>query len=437
MTRVALVSSEPLRKRMAGIGIRYLEMAKGLAREGLEVLLLSPGSDDGSLGLDLGTASVEAAIFEPSTLAADLVGCSVVVAQGQLANEVIHRVPGLPLVIDLYDPWLIENLHYAADLGLDPYRNDHATWVLQLGSGDFFLCSSDEQRSFYLGFLAALGRVNPQIVAADPTLEGLIGVVPFGQPEELPSHRAVLGERKLGERRLLFGGLYDWYDPWPLLDALERLDWSQAVLYLVSNPNPGNTPQRLMKAVEEWSRRRGWWQSRVQVVDWLPFERRFDLLRDVDLLVATHRQSLETRLSMRTRFLDALRVGLPVLTTEGGAVSRLVAEHRAGWVVAQSDPDAIAEALTEIFDHSSESRAELERRTERGQELARGMIWRRALEPLVRFCREPMIDRSKEEFAQRLPTNAPPDSLLFRVRRRLRRVLKDAGLAGAPPGGRA
>jgi hypothetical protein len=38
----------------------------------------------------------------------------------------------------------------------------------------------------------------------------------------------------------------------------------------------------------------------------------------------------------------------------------------------------------------------------------------------VRFCREPRIDPTKEAFAFRPPTLAPPDPLGFRLRRRLR-----------------
>ncbi len=57
--------------------------------------------------------------------------------------------------------------------------------------------------------------------------------------------------------------------------------------------------------VEADCRRRGWWGSRVRLLDWVPAARRWDLLRDVDVLAAPHRPSLETRLSLRTRFLDA------------------------------------------------------------------------------------------------------------------------------------
>jgi hypothetical protein len=40
--------------------------------------------------------------------------------------------------------------------------------------------------------------------------------------------------------------------------------------------------------------------------------------------------------------------------------------------------------------------------------------------PLVRFCRDPWLDATKERFGQRPATVAPPDRLAFRLRRKLR-----------------
>jgi hypothetical protein len=190
MTRIALLSSEPIRPRMAGIGIRYLEFARRLAAAGLETLLLSPADPEESAGLAL--PGVELRRCDPRHLAEQLGGCQAAVAQGQLANDLVLAAPELPAALDLYDPWMVENFAYLATLGLDPYRNDHATWLLQLSRGDFFLCSSEEQRTFYLGFLAALGRVNPELAGRDPDLRSLIDVVPFGVPEELPPYQPYL-----------------------------------------------------------------------------------------------------------------------------------------------------------------------------------------------------------------------------------------------------
>ncbi len=423
--RVAILSSEPIRPRMAGIGIRYAELARRLPALGIEVRLISPATPDEMLAA-VPLEAPQVARFERGRLRALCADCTSVVAQGQLGNDAVVEFgsasgfgDALPVAIDLYDPWLIENFAYVQSLGLDPYRNDHATWVLQMSRGDFFLCSSEEQRTFYLGFLAALGRVNPERVAGDPDLGGLIAPVPFGVPEDLPPHSAYLPPRRPGEKRLLFGGLYDWYDPWTLLDALDALDRPDWTLLLIANPNPESTPQRLLGEVEARCRRRGIWGNRVQLLDWVPSERRYDLLRDVDVLVAPHRPTLETRLSLRTRFLDALAAGCPVITSEGGAMSRMLVEHRAGRVVPAGDAAALGAALVDAVEN-----VEGDAYRAGATRLLEGFRWERALAPLVAFCREPRIDPTKERFARALPTSAPADSLAFRLKRRVRRMLE-------------
>lgn len=422
--RVAILSSEPIRPRMAGIGIRYAELARRLPGFGIETRLISPAAPEEMLAA-VPLAPTQVARFERGRLGALCAGCTSIVAQGQLANDAVVELGSqaggeraLPVAIDLYDPWLIENFAYVETLGLDPYRNDHATWVLQMSRGDFFLCSSEEQRTFYLGFLAALGRVNPERLADDPDLAGLIAPVPFGVPEELPPHDPYLPPRRPGEKRLLFGGLYDWYDPWTLLDALDTLDRPDWTLLLIANPNPESTPQRLLGEVEARCRRRGVWGTRVRLIDWVPSERRYDLLRDVDVLVAPHRPTLETRLSLRTRFLDALAAGCPVVTSVGGAMSRMLVEHRAGRVVPAGDAAALGAALAAAVDQ-----VDHETFSAGAARLLEGFRWERALAPLVDFCREPRIDPTKARFARALPTGAPADPLAFRVKRRVQRML--------------
>jgi hypothetical protein len=401
---------------MGGIGIRYLELAQRLPGRELEIVLVTAG-DPAVVPADaLEGGRIRA--FQRGRLADLLSDCTAALAQGYLANDLLHECPELPVAIDLYDPFMIENLHYAEQLGLDHYRNDHATSVLQLSRGDFFLCSSEEQRLFYLGFLAALGRVNPRRLARDPDLTGLIATVPFGVPEDPPPHRPVLAERRASERRLLFGGLYDWYDPWSLLEALAALDRPDWTLFFVRNPNPEQTPQRLLREVETWCERRGWLGGRVRIIDWVPADRRFDLLRDVDVLVAPHLMNLEARLSMRTRILEALACGCPVVASEGGTMSDLLTRYGAGWTVPPGDVQALGRVLTRLLEKGGDARPE----SDGAGKLLERYSWAHALEPLARFCREPQRDPTKDEFAFRPPCFAPRDSLAFRLRRRWERM---------------
>ena len=188
MTRVALVSSEPIRPVMGGAGIRYLEFARALPAFGLDVVLYSPDPTPSGAGLPDGAVRR----LDPGRVAKELKPFDVLVAQGWCADRVIQALPEKPLVVDLYDPWLVENLHYARTLGTTPFRRDLASWRLQGSCGDFFLCASEVQRTFYLGLLTALGRVGPDGRTTDATFRHLIDVVPFGTPSRLPPHRPVM-----------------------------------------------------------------------------------------------------------------------------------------------------------------------------------------------------------------------------------------------------
>ena len=94
-------------------------------------------------------------------------------------------------------------------------------------------------------------------------------------------------------------------------------------------------------------------------------------------------------------------------------MSRLLADHQAGWVAPSGDPSALARTLAEALDAPGSHQ-------EGARELLAAFRWDRVLAPLVRFCRDPWLDATKERFAQRPATVAPADRIAFRLRRRLR-----------------
>jgi glycosyltransferase involved in cell wall biosynthesis len=416
MKRIALICSEPIRAHMAGIGVRYLEFARRLPAFDVQPVLFTAGEP-----ADVPALPNAAAVrpFREQSLPDDLADCDAAVVQGGLGDLVARQVGDLPMAVDLYDPWMIENLHYYDELGSAPYRRDHASWSLQLSRGDYFLCSSERQRCFYLGWLAAVGRLSPQLMRSDPTLATLIGVVPFGIPEELPEHRPLLPAPAAGERRILFGGLYDWLDPWPVLEALDRLDRPYWTLILVRNPNPETTPQRVWRQVESWCRERGWWENRVRAIDWVAADRRFDLFRDVDALVISHRDGPETWLSLRTRALDAVAAGCPVVVSDGGETAELLRRYGVGIVVAPGDAAAMAAALRNVLERGSGPATP----HEATHELVEHMSWQRVLQPLARFVRNPWRHSTRQ--AVQAPT----------VGDRLRTIARAVGSSMRTPAG--
>ena len=279
MSRVALVSSEPIRERMAGIGIRYLEMARRLPAAGIEVLLLSPSAPAEAAALGLEPASVGQ--LERGALSRQVAGCDAVVAQGQWANDVVLEIPDLPVAIDLYDPWLVENLHYAETSARSVPQRSRLLGTADDAAICFF--AAPRQRQFYLGFLA-VGRVNPlRRGGPGAPLADRRGAV--RRPDG--SWRASTVAAREGRRRAAAalsaastaGTTCD-----PALRARVSSDRTGMCCSSATRMR-SRRRKRLLGEVESWARTRGWWGGRVQVLDWVPSDRRYDLLRDVDLLV--------------------------------------------------------------------------------------------------------------------------------------------------------
>ncbi len=406
---------------MAGIGIRFFETARALSRD-FDVLLGIPNSP----GEVPGPVSFRTARYTAENLRELCAGRDAVLLHGHVSEPYLALGLDLPLVVDLYDPFPIENLNYFPVLGEAPYWRDRAALAGQMRRGDLFLCSSEEQRLFYLGALYGEGRLNPPLYFEDFRLRNLIRIVPFGVPEEPPEPgTAVLRGvvPGIGERDpiVFFGGVYDWYDPMLLVRALEELvaQFPDLRVVFCANPNPDSTPQGVHASVLRASRDRGWEGRHVFFVPWVPYLRRGQLYRECTLAVATHRIRFETEVSLRTRVLDFLWAGLPAIVTEGGPLSRTLREDGLAIVLAEGDLAGLAGAIRRLLSDKA-YRAELARK---GRAWASARTWGKVLEPLAEFLAAPRRDATRERFVRRDgPAGIPEPSLLSRLRRRLGRA---------------
>ena len=420
MSRAFLICPEPVRSLTAGVGTRFLTLARVLAEAGHGVTLAVPNEASEAPAID-GVNVVQA---DPDSLGGQADGHDWVLLHAHLGNHYLTQRDDLPLVVDLYDPFLIENLHYHRDLGFAPFSTDHETWRLQMGRGDLFLCSSEEQRLFYIGWLNALGRVNPLSVDEDPRLQKLIIELPFGTPDEeapeSPPRSDVLPGVDNDAPVLYFGGIYDWYDPVTVLDAMPALleRDPRTVLVFVEHPHPELTPLAEAERVRSLAERRGWLGSTVRFEPWREYDRRFELAQVADVAVVTHRPGLETDLSLRTRLVDLMWLGLPSVVTEGGTMARLVVETGAGSVVPAGDGGAVAKAVIDLLDDGELRRAA----ADAGRRWAAERTWSAVAAPLLEFASKPWRDRHRERFSELAPGPvAGEEPLLQRLQRAIRR----------------
>jgi hypothetical protein len=119
--------------------------------------------------------------------------------------------------------------------------------------------------------------------------------------------------------------------------------------------------------------------------NWVPYEARGAWLLEADIGVSAHFDDLETRFAYRTRLLDCFWAGLPVVTTGGDSLGRLVAERGLGRVVPAEDVGAWSDAVASLLD-DEEALADVQSRL---QAVRNELAWPRVVEPLVRLLQDP------------------------------------------------
>lgn len=397
---------DPLTDTMPGPAIRAWHLAEQLAVTCQVVL-------GGTAGATRTSSDMEVRAVSGSDLDALVEQADAVFAP----TSVVRRHPvvvgsGRPLCIDMYIPTHLENLEALGRAGGEEHvaAVEHQVSVINddLRNGDFFLCASERQRDFWLGSLASLGRLNPATYAADPTLRNLIDVVPFGldpgRPAEDPGvlRRAFPG---IGERDPVViwgGGVYNWFDPLSLLSAVDRLRGTRPDIRLVflgmRNPNPDIPEMRVASELRTESDRRGLTGTHVFFNDgWVPYDRRGAYLADADVAASTHLAHVETHFSFRTRVLDYLWAGLPMVLTGGDTLSDGIQQAGLGITVEPGDPAAIAAAIDRLLAHPPD------REAVRGY--GSGFGWDRVAGPLLAFAEHP---RPAADRDRRVPAGPGP-----------------------------
>lgn len=259
---------------------------------------------------------------------------------------------------------------------------------------------------FWLGALTALGRVNPYTYRADPSTNDLIDVVPFGLASEPPVHeRQVLkgvypGIEEDDKVLLWSGGIYNWFDPFTLIRAVAALAPRRPDLKLfflgTKHPNPDVEEMEIVSRARSLAKELGVAGRNVIFNEsWVDYADRQNYLLEADLGVSTHPVHIETMFSFRTRILDYLWAGLPMVVTRGDHFADLVAREGLGVAVPEEDVEALADAIERVvYDRATHDAA-----AENVRRVAHGYEWPIVLAPLVEFVKNPhrAADRQKRD----------------------------------------
>jgi glycosyltransferase involved in cell wall biosynthesis len=420
MTRLLLISNDVVDTRMAGSGLRYWEMARALASK-LDVTLAMP--DHGLPGEGFTThiygrkqwSSIEPAVSQAEVLLFD----------GNLFEQFPKLAAcGRPLILEAANTYSFETLHQFSAQSLE---NQMASFNIKLEiirrvglAGDFLFCANQRQRDYWLGVLNALGRINPATYGADETLYQLIDIVPFGLPSREPEHtepvmKGIIPGIEPTDKVVLWGGgLWQWLDPLSLVRAVAQVSVDHPNLRLVfpgtRHPNPIIADMPMLKQTRDLCDRLGLTGKVTFFGDWAPYHLWPSFLLEADIGASIHLDTLETRFAYRTRMLDYIWAGLPMVVTGGDTTSEMVKTHSLGAVVSPGDEQAIAAAITRLLETPNLREAY----RERFERVRRDLTWEKVCEPIAQFCDQPHFapDHETEEGYEGLLASTPaPGSL--------------------------
>jgi glycosyltransferase involved in cell wall biosynthesis len=383
---VLFLAPEPLRESLTGPARRTVKLAEVVARHCAVTLAApSPSVFPGGPFRTQETGPVDDQALAPLFAAHDVVVVQSLPSPRQLLAALRHA---RRLVVDLVAPRALEAREIGPD---DGARRSAVRWreremVAHLHAADLVLCANERQRDLYVGAWLASGRVGDDRPAG---LDESIVVVAQGiDPGTAPLGRSTLrtGELAGADLRIALwaGGMWSWLDPLTAVRAMHRLRDRRPDLRLalvgLEHPDHHQVVAHARVADEAvgYVDRHGLQDTVVVRPPWLAHDEYRAHLADADVGISLHHATLESRYASRTRVVDYLEAGLPVVASDGDAMAELVARHGLGRVVAPGDADGCAAALDALTGPDA-------RRLDAGGALA-GLRWDRVAQPLVDYC---------------------------------------------------
>lgn len=416
--KLLIISQDVINDYLAGPGLRYIKIATYLEPE-INITLAAPqGTDPGIPHVDFFIYKDSIANLKRAVKIADVI----LISGGMLTQFPFLVKSKARLVIDLYDPMLLENMYYFKDESPSQQAERNGKEVDTLNvlaqAGDYFICGSERQRDFWLGVLAANGRINPQSISRDPELRDMIDVVGMGIPSKEPDQKPILKgihpHVPMDARVVLWGGgIWNWLDPLTLIKAwpsvIASIPNARLVFLGTKHPNTAVPQHEMAQKAIDLASRMGELDKSILFFEWLSIQDREALLCEADVGVVCQPCSIETRYALRTRVLDYFWVQLPVVTSEGDVLSEEIKEHGVGRVVPAGDEHALAEALIDVLDHP---RDEV---TRQYQVLNEKYRWANQVLPLKTYC---LAQAGRGEH----PKRRIPDQMRFgfRFKRKIR-----------------
>ena len=373
-----------------GPGLRAYGLALALKNRGHEVYIAEFFHDDdftkhGIVFVGWNKKNLKELLYDKD--------CAIfVISSSRKIRDAVVKNYRIPLVIDLFIPTLIElSDHFSkSSLRLTTYKRAVYNINELLLYGDYFICAGQRQRIFYLGALGSLGRLSPITYEED-----MLGVIPLSsglEPPIIPEKPLIRGKVLSENKKIILwpGGVYPHFDAVIPIRAFVKLkkQRSDVALVFVGSENPFGKDmfKETLNLYEQELIASGLYGESIFTVPWIPYNQRAAMYAESDIALVTQRNTYESLLSFRTRVVDCLWGGIPVISNEGDEITELLEKYGAGISVPFDDENVLCEVLNNILDD------EVKRNNMRDNAK---LLYRKKfdidknIEPLAAFCENP------------------------------------------------
>ena len=322
--QVVIATPDIVGERMAGPGIRAWNLARELSRHVPTTLIAKTDESTDKAVISRDTPEAEAALERADVLI------------GQPARGFRRRRRGQKLVMDLFDPLVLELRElYGNAPSVRQRIHLAAEWsrlTFALRQGDLLIAATPQQRKFY-----------DQLRSSDARwIE-----IPFGvdldelKPCKPPHDNLVIWG----------GGLWEWLDPRTAVEAVIQLNREGLRCNLLflggTRPNRHVVDRRREDRLAQLVASGG--PNVSANGEWVPYRERLSWLRSGKIAIMLHRSTLEAEYAIRTRLFDAIAAAVPVVVTERGFAADLVNKEQLGVVVPPESPQAAAAAIRRLL----------------------------------------------------------------------------------------
>jgi len=337
-----------LGERLTGPEIRASEFAKALSVD-YEVTMAADCAERAHDGIAVVRSSRRSLIRQAAQHDAVLSAC---IPPYLLALRALH---GFIAISDQYDPLELELATLDAGRHRDRVLGSRAAiQALQLSYADLVLCAAERQRVNLINALGSLGHGRSR--GLDPV------VLPFGIPDPPPpSTRRPLHEHftQLADTDTLvlwWGSVWRWLDAETPVRAFARMAASRPDIKLVITAGrpPNKSSDRAFNATDKiraLADELGVLGRTVLFFDeWIPYEQRYDYLREADIGLTLHHHAEEAQLAARARYMDYLSAELPCVLGRGDETAEEFGQAGFATLLDDPGPDELVAALVALAD---------------------------------------------------------------------------------------